>query len=279
MKIFEDISSISLEMKKAQDLGRKIAFVPTMGALHDGHLELVKHAKKIADFVVVSIFVNKAQFNDLRDFEKYPRHVDSDLALLKKEKVDFVFLPKDEDIYPNGVKYNIEVGKIGDILCGAHRPNHFAGVALIVSKFFEIIKPNFAIFGKKDFQQYLIIKKLAKNFDVEIVGIETIREKSGLAMSSRNQRLSESAQKKAVEIFKTLTQIKNEIKTVENIEEFLQNKKEKLLQKGFEKIDYLEIRDEEDLELLSQKFEDTKNYRIFIAIFLNGVRLIDNMKI
>ncbi|HLD76907.1 MAG TPA: pantoate--beta-alanine ligase [Rickettsiales bacterium] len=279
MKVFENIKEISAYLKEAKTCGKKIALVPTMGALHEGHLALIREAKKLADFVIVSIFVNKAQFNDTKDYKKYPRSVDSDLAKLQVEKIDIVFLPKDEEIYPNGVEYKIKVGAIGDVLCGVFRKNHFDGVALIITKLFEIIKPDFAVFGKKDFQQFLIIKKLAKNFNVEVIGIETIREKSGLAMSSRNQHLSESQKEIAANIFEILNEIKNAIKTVENIEKLLQNKKEKLLSLGFEKIDYLEIRDEENLELLSQKFDFTKKYRIFLAIYLNNVRLIDNLKV
>jgi pantoate--beta-alanine ligase len=279
MIISKTISEIRSRL--AQFPGKKIAFVPTMGALHDGHLALVKKACELAEIVVVSIFVNKAQFNDLSDYEKYPRQFEQDLERLKNSGATHVFLPQDSEIFPADFSFKLIPTKLTDCLCGSARTGHFDGVALIVSKLFNIVKPNIAIFGEKDFQQVVIIKKLVEdfNFDIEIISHEIIREKSGLAMSSRNQRLSESSKAKASEIFKILSEIKLEVKNFpQKVTEILTKSREKLLQNGFEKIDYFEIRQEKDLKLITN-FNFTQPSRIFIAVYLDQVRLIDNMSL
>jgi pantoate--beta-alanine ligase len=271
MLVFRKISEIKNFIKEQKLIGKKIAFVPTMGALHFGHLSLIKEAKKSGDLVIASIFVNRAQFNDLNDFEKYPRQEENDLEKLASANIDAVFLPSQDEIFASDFSFKLIATSLVDCLCGKARAGHFDGVALIVSKLFNIIKPDFAIFGEKDFQQLTIIKKLVRdlNFDVEIIASPTIRENSGLAMSSRNERLSENAKIKAAEIFKALNEIK---KNPENLEKI----KEDLLKNGFEKIDYLEIRDAENLNLI-ENFQTKKQARIFIAIYLEGVRLIDNI--
>jgi pantoate--beta-alanine ligase len=278
MFIAKTISEIRDELKKSE---RKIAFIPTMGALHEGHLALVKKGREIAENVVVSIFVNKAQFDDPSDYVKYPRQVEKDLELLKKSGASQVFLPESSEIFKDDFAFKLLPIKLVDCLCGSSRPGHFDGVALIVTKLFNIIKPDIAIFGEKDFQQVAIIKKLVEdfNFDLEILGHEIIREENGLAMSSRNQRLSESSKIKAAEIFLTLNEIKNEVKKSPNqIEKILQKKQEELLNKGFKKIDYLEIREEKNLNLVTN-LDNQKPSRIFIAVYLDEVRLIDNMRL
>ncbi len=277
MIIAKTISEIRSELKDA----KKIAFVPTMGALHQGHLSLVKKARELSDTVVVSIFVNKTQFNDLTDYEKYPRTVEKDLELLKNSGATHVFTPDDNEIFSNDSAFKIIPTKLVDCLCGATRPGHFDGVALIVSKLFNIIKPTVAIFGEKDFQQVALIKKLVAdlNFDIEIISQPTLREESGLAMSSRNQRLSEPSRMKASEIFKTLNRIKEEVQILpQNITQILQKNYNHLLEIGFEKIDYLEIRREKNLELITN-FNPEVEARIFIALYLDKVRLIDNIKL
>lgn len=280
MKIIKKISEIKKIINEEKKSDKKVAFVPTMGALHLGHLTLIKEAKKKADIVVVSIFVNKAQFNDKSDYEKYPRNIENDVKKLEGEGVDYIFYPDENEIYPEEISCKIIVENLASCLCGSARKGHFDGVALIITKLFNIINPDFAFFGKKDYQQFLIIKKLTKdfNFSTKIIGVETVREKSGLAMSSRNQRLDEQQKNIAANIFRILNEIKNEVKNSGNVENILQNKKVELLKIGFEKIDYLEMRDEDNLELL-QNLQTQKNYRIFIAIYLNNVRLIDNLKI
>ncbi len=276
MLLAKTVSQIRSQLKTRS---KKVAFVPTMGALHQGHLELVKKACEISEIVVVSIFVNKAQFNDLNDYDKYPKQIERDLELLRKAGATHVFIPENSEIFADDFSFKIMPTKMINCLCGASRAGHFDGVALIVSKLFNIVKPDVAIFGEKDFQQVAIIKKLVAdlNFDVEIITHATVREESGLAMSSRNQRLSKDSKEKAAEIFKTLIEIKNSVKkNPEEIAKILAKNSKKLLQNGFEKIDYLEIRQEKSLELVTN-FDSKISARIFIAVYLDGVRLIDNL--
>lgn len=254
-----------------------------MGALHDGHLTLVEEAKKHAEIVVVSIFVNRLQFNDAQDFAKYPRQIEADLQKLQS-RADYVFTPTHEEIFPpDFIAKNLpdSVKNLANCLCGITRPGHFEGVAKVVTRFFEIIAPDFAMFGEKDFQQLTIIKNL--NLGAEIIGVKTLREKSGLAMSSRNQRLSQDALVKASYLFKILGEISDEVKkSPKNAAEILQKKRQKILDDGFEKIDYLEIRDEKNLHSFTEfKLDDLqkKSFRIFVAAYISGVRLIDNLQL
>jgi pantoate--beta-alanine ligase len=277
--ITKTISQIRAEIKKSS--GKKIALVPTMGALHEGHLVLVKKAANLAEIVVVSIFVNKAQFNDLSDYQNYPKQIKSDLRLLKKSGATHVFLPQNSEIFGQNFSFKLIPTNLVDCLCGKSRLGHFDGVSLIVAKLFNIIKPNIAVFGQKDFQQVAVIKKLVKdlNFDIKIHTQKTVRNESGLAMSSRNQRLSETSKIKAASIFKFLNEIKSEVKkNPQNLMEILQKKRQKFLEIGFEKVDYLEIRQEKNLELL-KSFDEKISSRIFIAAYLEKVRLIDNIRL
>ena len=273
LKIFNKISAIKNFVNENKKNNKKIAFVPTMGALHHGHITLIKNAKKNADIVIVSIFINKAQFNDLNDYQRYPQNLECDIKMLEDANVDALFCPSNEEIYDENFSFKIIPTSMVDCLCAKDRVGHFDGVALIITKFFNIVKPHFAFFGEKDFQQLAIIKKLVKdlNFDIEIFGVETVRESSGLAMSSRNQRLSESSKIKASMIYKTLNEIKINPQIIEE-------KKQELLANGFEKIDYLEIRNEDNLKLNMNLFSAQKR-RIFIAVYLEGVRLIDNLSL
>ncbi len=275
------VKKISEIRKFLSEKDKKIAFVPTMGCLHEGHLSLISQAREVADIVVVSIFVNKTQFNEKSDFEKYPRQLESDIAKLEACAVDYLFAPEDVEIFPQESMFKITPIDLADCLCGKYRAGHFDGVALIITKLFNIIKPQIAIFGEKDFQQLQIIKNLAQdlNFDVEILSAKTMREKSGLAMSSRNQRLDETNKIKAANIYKILNEIKDEVmQRPLEVEKILQNKQEELLKIGFEKVDYLEIREEKSLKLV-KNFDAKKTSRIFIAVYLSGVRLIDNQPI
>ncbi|MBL6665337.1 MAG: pantoate--beta-alanine ligase [Rickettsiales bacterium] len=260
---------------------KKIAFVPTMGCLHQGHLHLVEEAKKHADIVVVSIFVNKAQFNDAGDYNNYPRDIDQDIKSLQQTGATHIFIPDSDEMLPEDLSYKIIPNTLNNCLCGSTRPGHFEGVSLILSKFFNIINPDFAIFGKKDFQQYLIVKKLIKDlsYDIEIMGIDPVREESGLVMSSRNARLSDSQKDLSSNIASILEDIKNaSVKNPNNISQILETYKEKIMNMGFSKIDYLEIRKEEDLSLV-QTLEPESSYRIFIAVYVGQIRLIDNLLI
>lgn len=271
MFIAKTIQEVREFLRNETEFGKKVSFVPTMGALHEGHLSLVRKAKEVGEVSVVSIFVNKTQFNDLSDYEKYPKTLQEDLSKLKAFDPSCVFAPEPEEIFPENSAVKITVDSLTNSLCGATRPGHFDGVSLIITKLFNIIKPDIAIFGQKDFQQILVIKKLVRdlNFNTQIFAHPTLREESGLAMSSRNQRLSPESKTKAANIFRILSEIKND-------PQILPQKKEELLAIGFEKIDYLEIRDEENLNLISD-FSTKIPARIFIAAYLDGIRLIDNL--
>jgi len=273
MIIIRSIQEIKETIKKEKGNNKKIAFVPTMGALHDGHLSLINQAQQYGDIVIVSIFINKLQFNDIKDFEKYPRQIEFDLDKLKKTKVDYVFLPEENEIFKHDLSFKIVSINLDKCLCGSSRKGHFDGVAIIITKFFNLIKPDFALFGKKDFQQLLIIKKLVEdfNFETKIISCKTVREVSGLAMSSRNDRLSKESKIKASNIYRILHEIREDPNLIEN-------KKQELLKIGFQKIDYLEIRNEANLELITN-FNSNFIGRIFIAVFLDGIRLIDNLSI
>lgn len=245
-------------IQEAHDFRRRldkssVGFVPTMGALHFGHQSLIEKSAAENKTTIVSLFVNPAQFNDKKDFEKYPKTWEQDLALIKKAGGQAVFSPDYADIYPDQYKFKVSEIEFSKILCGVQRPGHFDGVLTIVMKLFNVIKPDKAYFGEKDFQQLSLLEKMVEAFfmDLQIVRCPTVRESSGLAMSSRNTRLSETGKQKAAQIYKSLNQFSNtqEIKT-------------HLAQQGFE-IDYI---------------EDYEGRR-FAAVFLEGVRLIDNIQI
>jgi pantoate--beta-alanine ligase len=289
MLIAKTISEIRSQLAKERINGKKIALVPTMGALHAGHLALVKKACELSKTVVVSIFINKAQFNNLDDYEKYPKQIEQDLKYLRNNGVTHVFLPRDNEIFPDEISFQLVPLKLTDSLCAGIRAGHFEAVGLVIFKLFNIIKPDIAIFGEKDFQQLLIVKRLVAdfNFDIKIFSCPVMRQQDGLAESSRNQKLCQASKIKAASIFHILTEIRDEIKnltktnadiqkTAGKIAEILQKKREKLLKAGFEKIDYLEIRDEKNLGLVAN-FADNKPARLFIAVYLDGVRLIDNI--
>ena len=273
LKVFNKIFDIRNFVNDNKKLNKTIAFVPTMGSLHEGHVALIESAKKHADIVIVNIFVNKAQFNDLKDYELYPQNLENDLKILSKTSADAVFAPSNLEIYDENFSFKIVPTSMVDCLCAKNRVGHFDGVALIIAKLFNIINPNYAFFGEKDFQQLAIIKKLVKdlNFNIEILSVETVREPSGLALSSRNQRLSADNKIKASMIYKVLNEIKINPKIIEE-------KKRELLENGFEKIDYLEIRNEDNLKL-NMDLISPKKRRIFIAVYLEGVRLIDNISL
>ncbi|MBM3590447.1 MAG: pantoate--beta-alanine ligase [Alphaproteobacteria bacterium] len=271
-KVFKKITDVRDFVDSCKTRNQKIGFVPTMGALHDGHLSLISEAQKVSDIVIVSIFVNKAQFNDLGDYQKYPRHFDNDINKLENIAVNAIFIPHEDEIYPADCSFKIIPVSFIDCLCAKSRVGHFDGVALVVTKLFNIVRPHQAFFGEKDFQQLLIIKKLVVdlNFDIKIFGLPTYREVSGLAMSSRNQRLSLEGLKKASMIYKTLNEIKSDPDSIDF-------QKTQLIKNGFE-IDYLEIRNEHNLEL-DNDAKSSNSYRIFIAVYLEGIRLIDNLKL
>jgi pantoate--beta-alanine ligase len=265
-------------VKQWRKQGLTIGFVPTMGNLHAGHLSLVDKAKQHADKVIVSIFVNPLQFNDQIDLKAYPKTIEADTVQLTKTACDIVFVPDLATVYPEGMakQSKITVPDIGDRLCGAHRPGHFDGVATVVTKLFHMAMPDVAVFGEKDYQQLLLIKKLVHdlNMPIEIIGAETHREQNGLAMSSRNQYLSVIEQTTAADIVQTLLAIKQRLEQGQgDFTAICEQAKQAIEQKGFE-VDYIEICREADL--MPAQSED-KALRILIAAQLGPARLIDNM--
>ena len=274
MKIFEKKKDLELFLDALREKGNGIAFVPTMGGLHDGHLSLVDKAKELAQIVVVSIFVNPTQFARGEDFDDYPNTFEADKLLLESKNVDALFLPSKEEIYPHGTKSDYQVGVIGQILCGAFRPSHFDGVAQVVKRFFEIVKPNFAVFGEKDYQQLQIIKSLVKNLNlsINIQSMPTQREQDGLAMSTRNQYLSDSNREIAPLFYLALKDAKNEILEGKTISDAIKDTKNKL-SKSFE-VEYLEVLDANNLTQIETK---TSEIIIISAIRFGGTRLIDNL--
>lgn len=279
VKSCSEIRALILDLKKE---GKEISFVPTMGFLHEGHLGLIKKAKESVDIVVVSIFVNKKQFNNVDDFKNYPIDTDRDIEKLQKESVDILFLPDDAQIYPAG-EGELEFypdPELVNILCGKSRQGHFQGVCKVLMKLFDLIQPDFVIFGLKDFQQFLVVKKMIEFFklDIEIVGVEIIRENSGLAMSSRNHNLSALNREKAVIINQIMLKVENDIKKTGNITLTLQNSIRELEKNDEFVVDYFEVRRESDLSIVDS-YDELIVCRLFAAIYVGQVRLIDNLKI
>ncbi|ASK77903.1 pantoate--beta-alanine ligase [Paraphotobacterium marinum] len=256
-----------------------IGFVPTMGNLHEGHLSLIREIKRHSDWVICSIFINPTQFNSQKDFETYPQTHQQDIELLKKENIDAIFMPSATEMYGKNLKLNtkIHVSPLANLLEGELRPGHFDGVATIVNKLFNIIKPNVSIFGEKDYQQLLIIKKMVTELDlpVQILSLPTKRNTNGLALSSRNNKLSITSLKKAENIFKVLNYLKTEIVSY-NKKDYIALKFEakELLRKHDIVLEELYFRDAGNLEEISI---ETNNVVILISCFLENVRLIDNI--
>ncbi|MET1219634.1 MAG: pantoate--beta-alanine ligase [Glaciecola sp.] len=280
MQTIANIKQLREVRREWQLTGQRIAFVPTMGNLHAGHLSLVAQAKQHADIVVVSIFVNPLQFGAEEDLDNYPRTLSEDAAQLEALGVDILFTPEVQDIYPRGLEQQtfVEVPGISYMICGASRPGHFRGVATIVSKLFNMVQPNIAFFGEKDYQQLQVIKAMVTDLsmNVEIVGVPTMRHEDGLAMSSRNGYLS--AEERA--IAPTLGQVLNHIKTEieagnRSFKELIESGTQTLADAGF-KPDYIEIR--EAFTLQPAGFEDNELV-VLGAAFLGKTRLIDNLQI
>lgn len=262
-----------IKQKRLEFSQRKIGFVPTMGALHEGHLALVKKCKSESELSIVSIFVNPTQFNDNKDLEKYPNTIEADLKFLEQMGVDIVFIPKYEDLYQNEPKLAVNIAEIEQKMEGSKRPGHFDGVIRVLSIFFNLIKPNYAYFGEKDYQQVLVVQKLINQHfpTISLIKCPTIREPNGLAKSSRNRLLSESAFNRSGEIYSTLKWIKENI-TAQSINSILDDGRRKLSER-FE-VEYLELRNENNLEETSNSLE---NSRLFVAVQIESIRLIDNI--
>ncbi len=276
MIIAHNLETLQQALVKLAEEGKKVALVPTMGALHSGHASLITRAQDSADAVVVSIFVNPTQFGPKEDFSKYPRTLEADKVIAKSAGADIIYAPNAEDIYPQGFCTKVSVGEMGNILCGKFRPGHFDGVATIVTKLLLRIMPHVAIFGMKDYQQLCIIEQLVDDLDipVEIIAGATLREADGLAMSSRNSYLSESERKTAPLLYQTLQKTAKELK-YSGITDVLAKGIAELTAAGF-KVDYLELVDGENLKSLSEVEEDS---RLLVAAWLGKTRLIDNIAV
>jgi pantoate--beta-alanine ligase len=280
MLIYTKTQEITRFLAKQRESGLKLGFVPTMGALHAGHISLVEKAKRENDLVIVSIFVNPTQFNNPEDLRNYPRTPEDDHKKLTAAGADLLFEPTVDEIYTHGLKEGKEVdlGELENVLEGAHRPGHFKGVVQVVSRLFEIVQPHTAYFGEKDFQQLAVIRKMtqALGYPVEIIGCETMREESGLAMSSRNLRLSEEERETATQIYKAMKYVRDNRKQIGD-SEALKNAIDTINSQPPLKVEYLEIADANELQPISENDHSKKPE--FCSSFLWMVRLIDNMEI
>ena len=280
MLIFSDISSIKSHLNKLKKKGNIIGFVPTMGALHNGHLSLIKKSISKNNFTVVSIFVNPTQFDNSEDLETYPSNINNDIALLKSISNKIIlFNPDPEEIYSDGIKsQQFNFNGLDEHMEGKYRQNHFQGVATVVSKLLSIVEPYNVYFGEKDFQQLRIIENLVfeKKINTKVIRCETLRDSDGLALSSRNSKLSFSSKKMATNLFKALNFAKEKIDVL-CIDEIGQKISDNLSNFKEIKLEYFVIADEKNLEPIKKK--QTKKYRAFIAAYVSGVRLIDNMKL
>ena len=258
--------------------GKVIGLVPTMGSLHDGHVSLINIAKELCDVVVCSIYINPTQFDDQNDFEKYPENLSIDLEILENADCDLVFTPNVEEIYPEGLKIaEYEIGSLGEVMEGKFRKGHFNGVIQVVKRLFDLVNPDVAVFGMKDFQQLAIIYWMIDHFKykIKIIGAPIFREPDGLAMSSRNIRLSNDERKIATNLSKTLFYIRDNYKNI-SLSELKKSAKERLKIVDNLTLEYLEIADTTSLLTVSN-IESTKSAGVFIAAKVGGVRLIDNV--
>lgn len=283
MEIIKKINKCKLIVNDLRKKGYKIGFVPTMGFLHEGHLSLVRMAKKDCDKVFISIFVNPTQFGPGEDFENYPRDIKRDSRLAEKEGVDYIFYPTAKEMYDSDHKTVVKVGELGSIMCGKYRPGHFAGVATVVLKLFNIVRADKAYFGQKDYQQMVIIKRMVDDLDlhIEIVSGPTIRERNGLALSSRNRYLSAEERENAIILYKCLILARDMVKEgEEDLEKIKRIVLDKLKENRFVKsVDYFEFRDPRTLE---ERKRVEKNYRSIltaVAAWIGKTRLIDNIVI
>ena len=276
MKIIRKTNELEQILVLIKDKGQSIGSVLTMGNLHDGHLSLIKEAQLNNDFVVTSIFINPTQFNNETDFSSYPKTIDDDIAKLEKIGCDLLFLPEIQEIYPGDVlKQNI-VNNFRGILCDKYRPGHFDGVTTVVDIFFSIIKPNTSYFGEKDFQQIKIIQELVKikNHNIKIVSCPSIRDDRGMSLSSRNSKFTNDQSKIFNQLGSKIYEFINLCKKKSsNIN--LDNFKKQILENSINKIDYIEIRNENDLEIT----DVSSKARLFIALYIGEIRIIDNFKL
>ncbi len=278
MKIFHTIAGVREVLRERRRQGQSVAFVPTMGNLHEGHLQLVRLAREHAEVVVVSIFVNPLQFGLNEDWEQYPRTFEDDARKLEEEGCDFLFSPDEGEIYPNGMadQTRVVVPTMTDILCGASRPGHFEGVTTVVSKLLHIVQPDKAIFGVKDFQQLAVIRRMVEDLciPVDIIGADIARASDGLALSSRNSYLSEDERARAVILYQALCWCRDEITQGDRDFTALEAATGEKLEKGGFTTDYVSIRNARNLEPAAH---DDREIAILGAMYASGARLIDNV--
>lgn len=279
MKTAESIQEIREQVNNLKSKGKKVAFVPTMGALHDGHLSLIRMAHKYADAIVVSIYVNPEQFAPHEDFGTYPRTIEADLKLCKEENVEVVFMPDTETMYGSGKKYfSIDIEELNVHLDGGSRPGYFQGIALVVNKLFNIVNPDIAVFGQKDYQQFRIIEQMVKEFNhpVELLMAPIGRAEDGLALSSRNAYLSQEERALAPSLYRALTYVAQQIENgVMEPSLLISHQQDELEAKGFEN-DYLSVYSLDTLQPVD-KLSTGNKYVLAIAAYLGKTRLIDNL--
>lgn len=280
MWLFKKVTDIQGFLNYQKQEGKTIGFVPTMGALHAGHISLIQKSKSTCDITVCSIFVNPTQFNDPADLEKYPRTLEQDIKKLVEADCNVLFFPAVEEIYPDDVQKKYDLGKLENILEGAFRPGHFQGVCMVLDRLFSIIQPGEIFFGQKDYQQCMVVKRLLQDVpgfdDIHMNIVPIIREESGLAMSSRNKRLSPEQLVKAPVIYETLQYLKDHIQKGD-LQEYVQVAKDKLIANGF-KPDYVSIADADTLQEITV-WNGVTPLVALIAAYLGEVRLIDNLKL
>jgi pantoate--beta-alanine ligase len=276
MQIIHRVSEMQAWSESQRQAGKTVAFVPTMGFLHEGHLSLVREAKRCCDVVVVSIFVNPLQFNQQSDFAAYPRNDEQDRHFLTQLGTDVLFNPDGSEMYPEGFQAAVEIGTVSQPLCGASRPGHFRGVTTVVAKLFNMVKPHIALFGEKDFQQCVVIKRMVKdlNFDLEILAMPTIRELDGLAMSSRNARLSPAERQTSLCVSRALNKAAELVSQGERqAVPVLQAVQEIISSEEGIRLDYASLCDPDTLEEVTEVTQPTL---LAIAAWVGDVRLIDN---
>lgn len=278
MQIIRQLSGLRERTKLIRESGKTLALVPTMGALHDGHMALVELAKRQADHVIVSIFVNPMQFGPNEDLDKYPRSEEADAARLAEAGVTALWMPPVSEVYPDGFATTVSVAGLGDTLCGAARPGHFDGVATVVAKLFNQVRPNIAIFGEKDWQQLAIIRRMARDLDmeVEIVGMPTLRDRDGLALSSRNAYLSPAERKAALSLPQALAEAALAIEKGADMSAALAAAEARILSAGFARIDYVALVDAASLAPLAAP---DREGRLLAAALIGSTRLIDNVPV
>lgn len=277
MKIIEDIQEMKETVRSLRAEGKRISFVPTMGYLHDGHRSLLKKGRETGDILVASIFVNPAQFGVGEDLERYPRDFERDKKMCEGELVDILFVPKAGDMYPDGYQTYLDVEYLTKNLCGASRPGHFRGVAIVVAKLFNIVQPDVAIFGEKDFQQLAVIKRLVRdlNMDVEVVGMPIIREADGLAMSSRNSYLNEEERRAALNIYRALKSVKEVFDEGERSAGLLLTEARRVVEiSPLIESDYVKLVDTQTMKDIDRVEDEAV---LAMAVRIGKTRLIDNI--